>query len=241
MTNSSIVVCPERDQKASCSFCTQALLRTTKKGNYVYKNFVDHSCARFARLRPKRSTSKNHSRSRHHRAGYGAFSYTIPNLRSDHNRPALTRHAKRQRRNIGLAICPPDRNRPLKTSRLVADYSRGADGFCARQVPARNGMQMIPAKLKRLYRANGKNLRQTARALKVNIYYIQRLLVHGEEPKNPHIRLALFLPAHPRRPKAERPPRPPLPEHVQWWRKLPKEYRDTLIQCEYQSSLENGE
>jgi len=74
------------------------------------------------------------------------------------------------------------------------------------------------------------NQRELARQIGINVAYINALVKHGKEPSNPDIRAALFLPRKPRKPRAPQSARPPLPEHLQWWKKLPKEKRDHYIQ-----------
>jgi hypothetical protein len=100
----------------------------------------------------------------------------------------------------------------------------------------------VPLKLKRLYKDLGRNYRAVARDRGVNVFWVIQVLTEsGIEPKSIPIRRALFLPDHPRQPRAPKTARQPLPDHLQWWRKLPKDDRETLIKCEYQSSLEHGE
>lgn len=67
----------------------------------------------------------------------------------------------------------------------------------------------VPLRLARLHEKCGGNMRRLERLLAervraVNYYYIQRLLVNGEEPTNPTVRAALFLPRSTRKPAASR-------------------------------------
>lgn len=91
----------------------------------------------------------------------------------------------------------------------------------------------IPKRLAAKLRKYKGNQRELARQLQINVGYINALVKHGKEPANPDIRARLFLPRKPRKPRAERPARPPLPEHLQWWRKLPKDERDKIILSEH--------
>lgn len=90
-----------------------------------------------------------------------------------------------------------------------------------------------PVKLITMYEKG--NLRTIEARRKINKKYVYNLLVHGIEPTDPKKRRALFLPVE-KQPRAER----DIPDHVQWWRKLKKDYRDLLIRCEYESFTENG-
>ena len=57
----------------------------------------------------------------------------------------------------------------------------------------------VPPRLARAFEKCSGNMRRLERWLsehgrEVNYYYIQRLLVNGQEPTNPKVRVALFLP-----------------------------------------------
>jgi len=96
-----------------------------------------------------------------------------------------------------------------------------------------------PIKLVRLYAQHG-SYHKVAQERGVNVYWVYQLLKHGKEPTNPKIRQALYLPKS-RRAKAGTVKTEPTPAHWNWWRHLPKDYRDKLVWSEYQSSLEHGE
>jgi len=67
----------------------------------------------------------------------------------------------------------------------------------------------VPPRLVRAFEKCDRNMRRLERWLSehgraVNYYYIQRLLVNGEEPTNPKVRSRLFLPRSTRKPASRR-------------------------------------
>jgi hypothetical protein len=88
-------------------------------------------------------------------------------------------------------------------------------------------------------RGEGYKLDVLAKNLKVNIYYLYKLIKKGEEPNDSteklrDVRARMFLPRRKHKP-AQPKNKMPLPEQIQWWRKLPKSSRDEIILQLYQS------
>ena len=100
-------------------------------------------------------------------------------------------------------------------------------------------MNKIPASLRRdLVECH--SYRKLAEKRGVNVYWISQLLTKGIEPTNPIIRVRLSLPAHRRTPAAKATQdkyRENLPDHLKWWRGLPKEERRLIVFMEYLRNL----
>ena len=90
---------------------------------------------------------------------------------------------------------------------------------------------MTPRKLARAIKEH-KSQHKIARAIGVNVYYVNRFMKYGEEPKNAAIRKQMGFP--PLRKKHDgRSKFRDLPAHVKWWRKLCKEKSDEHIKDIY--------
>lgn len=82
-------------------------------------------------------------------------------------------------------------------------------------------------------RGEGYKIDVLAKQLGVNIYYLFQLIKKGIEPndttnKLQAVRVKMFLPRKKRRP-SKRKQTEPLPEHLRWWRSLPKESRNEIV------------
>jgi len=74
----------------------------------------------------------------------------------------------------------------------------------------------------------------------INVRYLYNLIVKGIEPNDTTeklraVRKAMFLPARKRKARAVIAEKRDviIPEHVRWWRELPKSTRDKIIQAEH--------
>lgn len=101
-----------------------------------------------------------------------------------------------------------------------------------RSIPPEELHPNVPPKLKALYERLGSQSR-LSKKLQVNVGYISNLFRKGTEPtdrtvKGQEVRSRLFLSrtksrkAPPKEPKSE-------PEHIRWWKSLPREERDKVI------------
>lgn len=91
-------------------------------------------------------------------------------------------------------------------------------------------------------RGQGYKIHILAEKLGVNVRYLHNMIAKGIEPNDTteklrEVRVKMFLPAKKRKAKHEREFDKaiekifkPTPEHVKWWKKLPKEQRDEWIQ-----------
>src|SRR5262245_256457 len=95
-----------------------------------------------------------------------------------------------------------------------------------------------PKKLVSAFRKSKWNMSLLSRNLGVNKGVVHRLIKTGYEPSGEELRVALFLPRHPRKIKSPNPkPRVPLPTHRKWWNKQSPEFKDSIIVLEYTKSL----
>lgn len=88
----------------------------------------------------------------------------------------------------------------------------------------------IPRRLQAVIKHNNGKYHRIAAELGVNVFWVHALITKAKEPRNPDIRKRMYLPPL-RKPKSQSTSgqKSELPNHIHWWRSLPKEVRSNIV------------
>lgn len=86
----------------------------------------------------------------------------------------------------------------------------------------------IPRKLNTVIKRNNGKYHRIAAELGVNVFWVHAYITKNKEPRNPDIRKRMHLPPL-RKPRTAGGQKTELPNHIHWWRSLPKEIRSDIV------------
>lgn len=97
-----------------------------------------------------------------------------------------------------------------------------------------------PAKLRAVIKEHEGKRHKIARALGVNVYWVQTYIKDWKEPSNPETRKKMYLPKT-RRTRKPQATRETPPAHIQWWRRLDKSERNDIVHSAWERRSEKGQ